>query len=270
MKLKILWRTIYIFIALCLLTLFQGFTLTAPAFANTVPNYTVTRYVSSPSNAYNWGATAGQVATSNGPSNGMIILDFGQPQTWTANGTTVYGTYSFGSQYLSTDQIATAVENFLYGFWLNTPLNGPCIYVVIGTNNGGGTTNANHGSAWASMVKNVNSWISTNGYTSQETAYGGSDMEIHWNTSSNTLAWVNGYNNNASYYCIDYGDDAGGTNPAGDGKTSPDNTWTADNVYYKAYGAMYDYPVPEIYNSACASLDWGILVHGRKQIKDAI
>lgn len=76
-------------------------------------------------------------------------------------------------------------------------------------------------------------------------------MEVGWNTASSTRNWVDGYNSTANYRLYDYGDDAGGVNPGVDG-------WTADDGYV-AYGAPRDWPVPEIYNTQCATLGWGLI-----------
>lgn len=249
---KRLRKTVSILVLAVSLLVTQGFLISAPAPASaaTAPQYTITRYVTKPNNAYSWGVAAGQAATSNGPNSGVIILDFGKPQTWTQNGQTVYGSLLLdNSTKVTTDQIATYVENFLQGFWNNTPVNGPFVKLVIGTNNIGSSTNNTHGQAWANLVNNVNSWISSNGYGVQEEAIGGSDIEIAWNTASSSRNWVDGYNSTAQHALYDYGDDAGGTNPN-------QNGWTANDVWYVAYGATWDWPVPEIYYTVDATLDW--------------
>ncbi|MDQ7096590.1 hypothetical protein REC12_23625 [Desulfosporosinus sp. PR] len=212
-----------------------------PTLASAAPVYTVSRYVTNPSNAYNWGYAAGQAATNNsGPADSLVILDFGEP--------TATGSLLVNGTSLTTAQIVTYTENFLGGFWAGTP-SWPHVTVAIGTNNcGSNVTNAT-GQAWGNSVNAVNAYIASAGFTSQETAIGANDMEIDWNTASTTRNWVDGYNSTANYRLYDYGDDAGGLYPG--------NGWTANDVWYVAYGAPKNWPVPEIYNSNCATLDWG-------------
>ncbi len=141
-------KLISVFLVSCLLTISVGFTSSMPAAAASAPPYTVTRYVSNPNNATTWGDQAGDAAVSQGLSDEVIILDFGEPETWTVSGSTVYGTAMFDSNYtkITTAQIATYVENFLTGFWCNT--TNQFITLCIGTNNYTGCTETTaHGQA---------------------------------------------------------------------------------------------------------------------------
>ncbi len=171
----------------------------------------------------------------------------------------MYGSVLFdpNSTRVTTSQIATYAENFLRGFWSTTPVNGTYLYLCIGTNNQPridgvvNVTNA-HGKAWGQLINTVNSWISSTGFGNQELAYGGSDMEVGWNSYANTSAWVTGYNSTACYLLYDYGDDAGNGNANG-------NNWGESGVYFVAYGGTLNYPVPEIYCSDDVTKDWAVL-----------
>jgi hypothetical protein len=212
------------------------------------PPFTITRYVSTPDPAryYSLGCAAGQAAQANGPGSGIAILDFGQPRTWD-NGRS-FGTYDFGNHLDTIATITAVTEAWLRGWWDCTRPGGPFIRLAAGTSNYQGSTTFDHGRAWGQMVNEINDWIRANGYASRMAARGASDMELSWNISASTRAWVDGYNAVARYNLYDYGDCEGGLNPPAG--------WTVEDVWYKAYGARLNSPVPEIYYEVDATLDW--------------
>ena len=220
----------------------------APAQAASSPAVTTTRYVTNPDQSRFWslGCQDGTNAVYNGPANGVVILDFGQPMTWN-NGAT-FGTYDFGNHLDSIVTITAVTEGYLKGWWDCTPANGPTVRLALGTSNYKGSTTYAHGQAWARMVNDINTWITNNGYGSQLYARGANDMEISWNTPAATRAWIDGYNSVAQYPLYDYGDAEGGTHPP--------NGWTPEDVWYKAYGATQNWPIPEIYYTANATQNW--------------
>lgn len=218
----------------------------AQAGATSAPAYSVTRYVSTvdPARWYNLGCEAGQQATDSGPGDGIVILDFGQPQNWGNR----FGTLDFGGHQDSIATITEVAQSWLQGFWDCTPQDGPTVKLGLGTSNYKGSTTYAHGRAWAKLVNSVAGWVAAQGYGSQLSVRGASDMEIGWNSPANTRAWVDGYNAAGHYPLYDYGDDAGGV--------YPDGGWTAEDIWYKAYGAALNWPVPEIYYPADATDDW--------------
>ncbi len=208
------------------------------------PAYTTSYYESSTSagTLQNQGCSAAQ-----GPS-GVVVLDFGEP----AYSGGVYGTKDFGGNFDSDDSVFHAVANFIYGAW-NCHTSATNIAVAIGTSNYGGwmgsySTSAWYaaGQQWGNTVNNAQSYSVSNGYNSYIGVIGADDIEVEWASYSLTSNFVNGYNNTSSRAFFDYGDDSGGTNPA---------PWTAYQLWYVAWGAADDYPLPEIYYSADAT-EW--------------
>jgi hypothetical protein len=219
---------------------------------NFPPPATTSRYMyTTDSNAlYTWGCNQGSAG-----ENGVIVLDFGKPEQ---SGST-YGASLFGFGFRSTAQIETAVKQFLRGYWDCSP-SGAYIVLAIGTSNcgppvcGPSAVNNAHGQAWAQMVNNVATWISLPpSYASKMSVAGANDIEMDFNTSTNTRAWVDGYDavNNWPYY--NFGDCAGCPYvlPSGGGCPSctPNNGWTKDDVWYVSWGAPPAWPLPEIYRT---------------------
>ncbi len=209
-----------------------------------------------------YGCTAGEQAVTAGVHQGLYILDFGQPQTWVGTGGPQIGTRDYGGNFDTITMISNAAEAWIQGYRACVPgglrwWKVPHAVLGVGTNNklpGGGTTRQG-GQAWAEMINALNLWARHHGDAFDVQVAGASDMETGWNSPTNTIAWVNGYNQVAKAslgsVLYDFGDDAGGLNPGGG--------WTAYDVWYIANGAKLDLPIPEIYYPADASLDWAPL-----------
>lgn len=170
---------------------------------------------------------------------GVIVLAFGQP--WfdgTSYGTTIFGSNTFRS----VSDIEAAVEAWLTGYWVCG--GSGVVNLGIGTSNDAGYTNYGHGQAWAQMVQRIQNWIvNPPSWGSREAARGANDIELDWNSVSNSRAWIQGYSAVGGIY-YDTGD-AAGCPPAG----GCDNGWTMEDVWYKSWGAPPAYPVPEIYRT---------------------
>ncbi len=178
-------------------------------------------------------------------ASGVIVLDWGQID---ANGG-VWGTYDFGGVHISNDDILHATANFIQGIW-NCHTSATNFAVAIGTSNYGSCYCSSWytaGQKWGQLVLDVQSFVVNNGMSAQIGVYGADDIEIGWNSYTNSKAFVDGYNSITHRVFFDYGDDPGGTNPA---------PWTAYQVWYVAYGAPANYPLPEIYYNADATEDW--------------
>lgn len=202
---------------------------------------------------YNLGVSDG--AFDNGScSNSFVFLDFGQVTQLSGPGYGGYGTYDFdfaaGSKYVSDSTIVSAVENYALG-WYNATSACPRLNVALGTNNyiecpappyslGSCTPNA-AGVQWAQASKDVQSWLSANGYSWQVSTQSGDDIETGWDCASRTRPFVDGYGTISTTGLYDYGD-AWLNAPC----------WTDGDVYYVAYGALPSWPFPEIYSQAAA------------------
>jgi hypothetical protein len=215
------------------------------ALAQTAPAPTTSRYMTTVDGTtlYNEGCQQGQAA-----EDGIVILDFGAP--WVQNGT--YGTILFDARgtFASTAQIEFAGEQFLSGYWDCAPSD-TFLRLGLGTSNYRGSTSAEHGQAWASMVDTLNGWInSPPSYAAQEDAHGAIDLEMGWNTAGASRAWVDGYAAVSGTPYYNFGDcegcpSAGAVLPM-PGRTL-NNGWTQEDVWYVSYGVQVAFPFPEIY-----------------------
>ncbi len=181
---------------------------------------------------------------------GLLILDWGQPVYM---GYGQYGTYDFGGHDDSDTAILHAVANFAQGVWY-CRTRSTNIALAIGESNyysGNAlplTTSAWYadGQQWGRMVNAVQSFVVNNHYNTVVGIYGAGDLETGWENFTLTSSLVNGYNSVSSRIYFDFGDDAPGH-------------WTNYQVWYVAYGARDNLPIPEIYYNADATYDWHAL-----------
>lgn len=204
------------------------------------------------------------------PQTGVVVLDFGQP--WFNSGTGKYGSVIFTDEIVTTDQVLAAAKAWALGYW-NCSTSVPTIVVAIGTNNLPSFTNAAHGAAWATMVRDFGTWITTNNFQSQLSAAGASDIELAWNTAANSRNWAcvmdaqgvctGGFGSVPNQVYYNFGD-AQGCPPFG--SCAPG--WTQEDVWYVSWGNPAAWPLPEIYNDGTAQ-EWyrlslyGYTQHGR-------
>jgi hypothetical protein len=226
------------------------------------PKYTSSRYVGTTSyNVHlNWGYQLGDAVTAGtAPLNSVVVMDYGSP-TWNGQNCInyCYGTGIFAPNgqrpFATTDAIAHAITGFMDGFWTNSPANAR-VTIVVGTNNAPLLNNNldmyTHGQEWARMIKNLNLYIDdpTLPYRSKESVVGGNNIEVLYNTPTETREWVDGFAQfNAGTYTLfyyDFGNCPGCKNPP----VSLSNGWTEDDVLYVAWLASPAWPLPEIYNT---------------------
>lgn len=194
-----------------------------------------------------------------GRQDSFVFLDFGKPRD---DGYGNYGTNLYDNSYISTSGIRSAVYVFAQGYW-NCLANDfeSFLTVGVGTNNSGAQVTYNHGVAWANLIISINDWLEQDGYSTQVRAYGASNMEPGFNTSTTTYNWVDGYesvNNRWSYYNVGSADGC----PLDYPPTEPeygyyypancDNDWTQENIYYISWGAVAALPLPLIYETGGA------------------
>jgi hypothetical protein len=176
----------------------------------------------------------------------LIILDWGQPVYF---GNNIYGTYDFGGHDDTDMAILHAVANFAQGVWY-CRTRSTDIAIGIGESNYYSdhaiplTTAAWYadGQQWAILVNRVESFIANNHY-SVVGANGAGDLEVEWENFTLTSSLVNGYNSVTSHIYFDFGDDTPGW-------------WSSYQVWYVAYGATDNLPLPEIYYNSDATYDW--------------
>ena len=208
-----------------------------------VPANTISLYESTTNNVvmYNQGCRAAHGAP------GLIILDWGQPVYF---GNNVYGTYDFGGHDDTITSILHAVANFAQGVWY-CRTRGTDIAIAVGESN----YYSDHaiplatwawyadGQQWGNMINSLQSFINANHYNGVVGANGAGDLEVEWENFTLTSALVNGYNSVTSHVYFDFGDDSPGW-------------WSNYQVWYIAYGAKDNLPLPEIYYNADAIYDW--------------
>jgi hypothetical protein len=236
--------------------------------AATPPPYTTTWYMntSNPStlssDAYVMGCNLGyHDSNTPGTQDNVVALLFGQP----AYSSGTYGTYVWGSRgggpyyFLSTSLIANVTQQFARGYYICTGIDSASqLYLAAGVNNyGTGVTNA-HGRAWATMINSINSWVITNGYSSQVKIRAAADIEPDFGAVTSAKAWVNGYNANygSGLWLYNVGAASGCPWTGTPSAYSPcNNGWLVDDVWYVSWGAIPFYVIPEIYNTATANAE---------------
>ncbi len=123
--------------------------------------------------------------------------------------------------------------------------------------NGGTCYPSTAGQQWAYVARDVQSWISSQGWSSQITIWAGSDFEQrtsystpdydNWDCPLKTKQFVDGYNYGGAtgYRLVDFGSAWTGLNCDHANSGPP---WTTNDVYYIAWGATSDWPLPETYS----------------------
>jgi hypothetical protein len=198
---------------------------------------------------YTMGCNQGKTSDSEGQPRQVVVLSFGDPG-WQTYGTWGAWDGSLGG-FVSNATIEANVKRYMQGFW-NCTIAGSRSFMIVApgvTNHGSGINSsaANAlGTAWGSMVQDLNSWISSSGMTSQLLAYGSIDAEAGWGVASNALAWASGFSTSGDFY-FDFGS-ADGCPPA----SSCANGWTQANEYQMAWGNAKAFAIPEIYNNTMA------------------
>lgn len=187
---------------------------------------------------------------------GFVILDWGQVDASTGT----YGKDDFGYYYISDGGIANLVEHYIQGLWdCRTPSTS--FAVAIGMSNynicwcphpdasneqDSGWYKA--GQSWGNTVNTIQQYIVNHGMAGQIVADGAFDSEAGWGKASESIAVVDGYNNVTKQLFFDFGDDEGITADIPGSEVYANATqWTLQNLWYVAYGAPDDLPVPEAY-----------------------
>ncbi len=188
---------------------------------------------------------------------GIVVLDYGEPYTDGTNwGTSDYGA---GNPFVTTAQIATAVQGYLDGYALcNQPATNSLI-LAVGTSNYGSHVVAAHAQAWEALVAQLGGYVTTSSYPN-ETVVAANDMETGWSSASTTRAWLDAFvaaSNTIPLY--DYGDAGGCPSSSFAAAGACVGGWTQADVAYVGGGAGPNVrALPEIYNtSGTTAKQWG-------------
>ncbi len=217
---------------------------------NGAPPWTISRYMSTVNTTtlYDLGCKLGTHDNGTaGTQDNVVILMFGRP----AYQNSTYGSLLYNNTFASVTQIEAAAEQFGRGYWVCTGGDtASTVRVVVGTSNYGTQVSAGHATAWAQMVNNVGTWLSSNGYSSQSSVAGGNDMETGWNTPSVTRAWLDAYDSVNTYSLYNFGD-AGGCPQSGTTSTpgACNNGWNQEDIWYISWGSSPAWPIPQIYRT---------------------
>ncbi len=185
----------------------------------------------------------------------IIILDFGAPQY----GNGVYGIGKFNSPpgqftpFTGSNSIVNDVQQFISGYNANSAHANKNRGIAIGFNtykdyitpNGGNFLN------FGKALKSALTHVTLTGYITD--TYAAIDEEQAWLPPSKVRNIVDGFNQQRPIYytMVNFGDDELGTNPG----SATKNGWTANDVWYVAYGGGQEAPMPEIYYTSMAQ-EW--------------
>ena len=256
----------------------------------TPPSHYSTSWYMTPQNigatsTYQMGCQAGlQTVQLSGIQDSLIILDFGQPWGNSSYLGTILlrETREGGWKITSDSDITIAVKNFINGYMACSD-HVSKITVGIGTSNFAFSSNwsvtgcpegtirwmcyennaYDHGWVWAAMTRNVSNWVDSNNYENQVTVAGANDIELAWNYPDNTVAWVDGFNDNDNNAVIFYNYGACEGCPTRNNPNSNPtlvNGWTMFLAHYTAWRVAPAWPIPEIYlNNGVHAKQWAYL-----------
>jgi hypothetical protein len=198
------------------------------------------------------------VAAAQAGETGIIVLDFGQPQQ---RGSTFGALLLDNQTFASTADIETAVEQFLYGYYLYSTAQMQLV-VAVGTNNFAGQEGVvtfAHGAAWASLASGVEDYVLDQNWYGLSAA-AADDIEPNWSTPAQARDWANGFDSVDSTRLYDTGSaDGCPTDSPTDGAPVDNpcnNGWHQSDERYVAWGAAPAYPLTAIYEDGSLAREW--------------
>ncbi|MBI9044367.1 MAG: peptidoglycan DD-metalloendopeptidase family protein [Anaerolineaceae bacterium] len=212
---------------------------------NIVPEFSTSFYMRTINSSYyaDLGCTIGEQHAENANfQDQLIVLDYGRPYN-VGDG---FGASLFGYGPASTDQIRETIKEFSRYYYNCSSGGNSLLHIAVGTSNYGTQVSYEHGRAWAHMVNDINSWLSTSGYFDKINVVGANDMEIGWNGPEITREWVYGYDSVNQYPLYNFGDAAGCATHYYP-QWSCAGAWTKEDIWYISYGSGMSYPLPLIY-----------------------
>jgi hypothetical protein len=188
-----------------------------------------------------------------GAQDNVVVLDYSNPEYTVGTG---FGATIFGFGPVGLSKIRISAENFAKGYYNCTGSDNESNLVLgVGTNNKPTTLDTaekmtEHGAVWARMVNTLNQTLLEDNMLQQVQAYGANDIELGWNSPTNSIAWLTGYGCLAEAPMIHYGDAAGCPYeevPGMECGTSAFPEWTQEDVWYVSWGFEPSLPLPLIY-----------------------
>lgn len=230
-----------------------------------------TYYVLYPARTYYEGCRQGLYDQDRaGGQDSLVILAFGQG--WKDAGQ--WGVWIFNPvfRFSPISESEQAAKDFIRGYWdCKGNDTHSQLTLALGINSygsyGSESSDVNirqqyareHAQAWVAMVNRVGSWVRSQGYRSQVTVAGAKDIEIAWNKFPVTKAWVDQYNsaNPGQHLLYNFGSCDGCPTTSSPNWVHSVYLWSQENIWYVSYGAVYNYPIPEIYmNTGVNSSQW--------------
>lgn len=234
-------------LAILLLGVFSVAARAVPSYAVPArPPYASSIYVTSTSTstAYNEGCGRGTADANHGDIDSSAFLDFGG-QNSDASGTKLINGIS-----VSAATIRSIAEQYADGYWVCTGTDHvSTLFLAVGTNNSYDSPGTAGGSAWATMVSNIQSWVNSN--IGQVVIRGGNDLEPSWNLQSHAENWAQAFDAGFSGNYLDYGS-ADGCSETSSTDSACNNGWTTYGEWYLTWGESAALGAPEIYYSAQA------------------
>ncbi|MGH2586904.1 MAG: hypothetical protein ACRDJE_18475 [Dehalococcoidia bacterium] len=230
------------------------------------PPFTSAWYITDidPSATQSLGCDAATIA-----EDGGAILDFGQPAVQSGTEGTFY--YGVGFPFASVDQIETAVQGFLDGYF-HCSSGSTALRVIVGTSNFQGdqsAVNAAHGLAWAQMVGSLANYVATSGCGNELAVHGGNDIEPGFGPPTEARDWLSGFasaETGAAVYNYGSCDSCPSSLPDTPEACQAQNGWSCEDIWFVSWGSPGSLAIPEIYLTTLAE-QWqtislyGVVVH---------
>lgn len=197
--------------------------------------------------ARNTPADASQLGCYNADKSGRMTLFFGAPAT--VNG--IAGATVWGAADRDVNQLTTTIRNVIRGYAYCRQDPSFRLLIGVGTSNSAidGDSDAwlyYHGGAWATMVRELNSWAATY-YPGYAQVAGAWDFEPSWSSFAKAEVWMHGYDDTPGRPALYANSSADGC-PTSSATNGPcNNGWSQQLVWHLAWQHDPSLPIPQIY-----------------------
>jgi hypothetical protein len=189
----------------------------------------------------------------NGDKDGRMTLFFGAPTTVNGN----YGATLWGAPSRDVNQIARTIRDFISGYAYCRSDPNFRLLVGVGTSNSAidGKDDAwlwNHGAAWATMVRDLNTWAATY-YPAFAQVYAAWDFEPSWSQWTKADQWMHGYDSVQGRRGLYANASADGCPQQWVVNGPCNNGWNQSAVWHLAWQHDPSLPFPQIYATSGAN-----------------